>query len=133
MCAKIWDSRKNKSVESVTKDILLSIHDMPRASQFAFHRLLQGLTKAPNWPAHDAKVVNDAHFEISKVIWLLLVGPQGLHVGWERSLTVDEIALTQENRWIDGICGVEESREILQDFAVNFRCWGCEMADLLKK
>lgn len=133
ICADTWDARECKSIKSVTKDILLRIRDLPQASQSAFHRLLQGLTKAPDWPTYDAKVVNNAHFEISKVMWLLLAGPPGLRVGWDRGLSVDKIALTQENHWIDGICGDEESKEVLQDFAVHLRCWGCEMADLLKK
>ncbi|KAJ4318988.1 hypothetical protein N0V94_004125 [Neodidymelliopsis sp. IMI 364377] len=119
-----------RPLKDTTAFVIAAFRRLPLFHQHCISRTLQHLFGSDDqkWMDVDAQVTEDGEFEISAVVWTLMVGPRALVAGFERGLTVLDTVLNTEV-WLASTTASIEARDVMKGLATGLRSWGHELKD----
>jgi hypothetical protein len=125
-----------KNTTGINKDrVMFALRSITPQFQRALAAALATVTGAQDWYAQDLRDVEAGDFEISAVVWAVVLGPVGLAACFKKdptkgSKTVGKatgMLLEAEETWILEHIGneqYEDEKQVLEDFADELCVWG---------
>jgi hypothetical protein len=112
-CAKLL--RSSSDLYKLLSKLMSILEGLQAYNQLVLCQAIGTLFADANWPT----AVHD-DFDISPVIWALLLGPQGLAAGFIEAKVVADVLLEMEEKWI--AAGSHKEAE-LKAFATKLCAW----------
>jgi hypothetical protein len=111
--------------------IMFALRSIRPHFQRALSSTLAAITHTDDWYAQDIKDVEAEEYEISAVIWAVVIGPVGLAKRLRESENTTEVLMATEQTWVLANIGnekYEEEKQVLENFADELCAWGAAVA-----